>query len=172
MKNRSLCDGMAAGWGSCCQFANDRISHNANVGIFYLQCNINILQHCNVITSPHKIHLSHIHIYKATEMSYHLLEIHSHLKHDVLSHELKTIRHKVWTLKRPQQVTPLPNLVNKMCKYERDPASILHGTERTRFRPEMDGLARRNQQTLFQIRWSRGCYYQFICILIQYMMMQ
>ena len=30
-------------------------------------------------------------------------------------------------------------LLDKMCKYEMDPASILEDTERTRFGPQMDG---------------------------------
>ena len=40
---------------------------------------------------------------------------------------------------------PIPNLVNKMCKYQVDPASIFYDTERTRFRPQIDGLTSWNQ---------------------------
>ena len=36
-------------------------------------------------------------------------------------------------------------LVDKMCKYEMDPASIVEVTERTRFCPQMDGRTDRRR---------------------------
>ena len=39
---------------------------------------------------------------------------------------------------KTQHATHLLKLVDKMCKYEMDPASIVEDTERTRFCPQTD----------------------------------
>ena len=43
-----------------------------------------------------------------------------------------------WILKRALHETHLLKLLDKMCKYEMDPMSIVEDTERTRFCPQMD----------------------------------
>ena len=43
-----------------------------------------------------------------------------------------------WILKRALQATHLLKLLDKMCKYEMDPMSIVEDTERTRFCPQTD----------------------------------
>ena len=50
----------------------------------------------------------------------------------------------------------LLKLLDKMCKYEMDPMSIVEDTERTRFCPQTDRRTRWNQYTPFQLRWSGG----------------
>ena len=47
-------------------------------------------------------------------------------------------------------------LLDKMCKYEMDLASIVEDTDRTRFCPHTDGRTTWNQHTPFQLRWSGG----------------
>ena len=47
-------------------------------------------------------------------------------------------------------------LLDKMCKYEMDPTSIVEDTERTRPCPQTDRRTRWNQYTPFQVRWSGG----------------
>ena len=42
---------------------------------------------------------------------------------------------------KSEHATDLLKLVDKMCKYEMDPASIVEDAERTRFCPQTDGLA-------------------------------
>ena len=43
-----------------------------------------------------------------------------------------------WILKRALHATHLLKLLDKMCKYEMDPMSIVEDTERTRFCPQTD----------------------------------
>ena len=68
-----------------------------------------------------------------------------------------------WILKRALHATHLLKLLDKMCKYEMDPMSIVENTERTRFYGQTD--RRTDGQTdgqgdtsipPFQLRWSRG----------------
>ena len=47
-------------------------------------------------------------------------------------------------------------LVDKMCKYEMDPASIVEDTEQTRFRPQTGRRTSWNQYTPLQLRWRGG----------------
>ena len=55
-------------------------------------------------------------------------------------------------------MTHLLKLLDKVCKYEMDPASIVEDTEWTRFCPQMDGQmdkwTRWNQYTPFQVMAS------------------
>ena len=59
-------------------------------------------------------------------------------------------------LKRALFATYLLKLLDKMCKYELDPMSIVENTERTQFCPQTDRRTRWYQYTPFQLRWSRG----------------
>ena len=61
-----------------------------------------------------------------------------------------------WNLKQAFHTTHLLKLLDKMCKYEMDPMSIVEDTERTRFCPQTDRRTRWNQYTPFQLRWSGG----------------
>ena len=61
-----------------------------------------------------------------------------------------------WILKRALHVTHLPKLLDKTCKYEMDPISIVEDTERTRFCPQTDRRTRWYQYTPYQLRWSGG----------------
>ena len=58
--------------------------------------------------------------------------------------------------KKYQHTTHLLKLVDKMCKYEIDPASIVEHTERTLFCSQADRRTRWNQYTPLQIRWADG----------------
>ena len=49
--------------------------------------------------------------------------------------------------KKPLHMTHLLKLLDKMCKYEMDPASIVEDTERTRFSPQTNRRIRWNQYT-------------------------
>ena len=57
-----------------------------------------------------------------------------------------------WILKRALHATHLLKLLDKMCKYEMDPMSIVEDTERTRFCPQTDKII----PVYFQLRWSGG----------------
>ena len=70
-------------------------------------------------------------------------------------------------LKRALHATHLLKLLDKMCKYEMDPMSIVEDTERTRFCPQTDRRTdgRTDRRTdgqgdtsihPFQLRWSGG----------------
>ena len=59
-------------------------------------------------------------------------------------------------LKKPLHVTHLLKLLDKMCNYEMDPASIVEDTEQRWFCPQMDWQTRWNQYTPFQLRWAGG----------------
>ena len=56
-------------------------------------------------------------------------------------------------------------LLDMMCKYEMDPASIVEDTEQTRFCPQMDGRTdrrtdgRKTSKPCFQLHWSGGYNY-------------
>ena len=43
-----------------------------------------------------------------------------------------------WNLKQTLHVTHFLKMLDKMCKYEMDPTSIVEDTERTRFCPQVD----------------------------------
>ena len=58
-------------------------------------------------------------------------------------------------LKKIHMTHPL-KLLDKMCKYEMDPLSIMEDTEQTRFCPQTDRRTRWNQYTPLQLRWARG----------------
>ena len=67
-------------------------------------------------------------------------------------------------LKKSLHTTHLLKLLDKMCKYEMDPASSVEDSERTRFCPQMDrwtdgrtdGPTRWNQSTPLQLHWAGG----------------
>ena len=64
-----------------------------------------------------------------------------------------------WILKRALHATHLLKLLDKMCKYEMDPMSIVEDTERTRFCPQTDRRTDGQGDTSippFQLRWSGG----------------
>ena len=66
-----------------------------------------------------------------------------------------------WILKQTLYATKLLKLLDKMCKYEMDPMSIVEDTERTRFCPQMDRRTRCNQYTPIinskaWLRWIRN----------------
>ena len=51
----------------------------------------------------------------------------------------KLPKFKLWNFTKTLYATHLPKLLNRMCKYEMDPISIVEVTERTRFCPQTDG---------------------------------
>ena len=59
-------------------------------------------------------------------------------------------------LKQTLHATHLLKLLDKICKYEMDPTSIVEDTERTRFCPQTERRTdgRTDGQTDFQLRWS------------------
>ena len=61
-----------------------------------------------------------------------------------------------WILKQTLQATHFLKLLDKMCKYEMDPTSIVEDTEQTRFCPQMDGHKLRclSGFTKIKIKWS------------------
>ena len=62
-------------------------------------------------------------------------------------------------LKQTLHLTHLLKLLDKRCKYEMDPTSIVEDTERTRFCPRMDRWTDGQGETSippFQLRWSGG----------------
>ena len=61
-----------------------------------------------------------------------------------------------WILKRALHATHLLKLLDKMCKYEMDPMSIVEDTERTRFCPQTDGRTRWYQYTPLSTSLKRG----------------
>ena len=68
-------------------------------------------------------------------------------------------------LKWALHATHLLKLLDKMCKYEMDPMSIVEDTERTRFCPQTDRRTDGQGDTSippFQLRWSGG-YNYLIC---------
>ena len=69
----------------------------------------------------------------------------SHIGSQVKRRQSQTYKFKefakisnVWILKQPLHATHLLKLLDKMCKYEMDPMSIVEDTERTRFCPQTD----------------------------------
>ena len=58
--------------------------------------------------------------------------------------------------KQTSHATHHLKLLDKTCKYEMDPTSIVEGTERTRFCPQMDRRARWNQYTPLSTSLKRG----------------
>ena len=60
-----------------------------------------------------------------------------------------------WILKWTLHATHLLKLLDKMCKYEMDPMSVVEDTERTRFCPQTDGQGDTSIPP-FQLRWSWG----------------
>ena len=61
-----------------------------------------------------------------------------------------------WILKRALHVTHLLKLLDKMCKYEMDPMSIVEDTERTRFCPQTDRRTRWYQYIPLSTSSKRG----------------
>ena len=64
-----------------------------------------------------------------------------------------------WILKQTLQTKRLLKLLDKMCKYEMDPMSIVEDTERAQFCPQMDRRTDGQGETSippFQLRWSGG----------------
>ena len=62
----------------------------------------------------------------------------------------------IWILKQTLHATHLLKLLDKMCKYEMDPTSIVEDTERTRFCPQTDRRTRWNQYTPLSTSLKRG----------------
>ena len=71
----------------------------------------------------------------------------------------KNLNFEFWK-KKTLHAAHLLKLLDKMCKYEMDLASIVEDTEQTWFRPQTDRRMDRrtgwNQCTPFQLRWSGG----------------
>ena len=63
---------------------------------------------------------------------------------------------KFQIFKQPLHATHHLKLLDKMCKYEMDPMSIVEDTERTRFCPQTDGWTRWNQYTPLSTSLKRG----------------
>ena len=61
-------------------------------------------------------------------------------------------------LKHTLHTTHLLTLLEKMCKYEMDPMSIVEDKERTRFCPQTDRRTRWNQYTPHSTSLKRGVY--------------
>ena len=61
-----------------------------------------------------------------------------------------------WILKRALHATHLLKLLDKMCKYEMDPMSIVEDTGRTRFCPQTDRRTRWYQYTPLSTSLKRG----------------
>ena len=85
----------------------------------------------------------------------------------ILDPTSKEDKENFWILKRALHATHLLKLLDKMCKYEMDPMSIVEDTERTRFCPQTDRRTdgRTDRRTdgqgdtsipRFQLRWSGG----------------
>ena len=73
--------------------------------------------------------------------------------------KVKVTNLKNWILKRALHATHLLKLLDKMCKYEMDPMSIVEDTERTRLCPQTDRRTDGQGDTSippFQLRWSGG----------------
>ena len=62
----------------------------------------------------------------------------------------------LWILKRALHATHILKLLDKMCKYEMDPMSIVEDTERTRFCPQTDRRTRWYQYTPLSTSLKRG----------------
>ena len=71
------------------------------------------------------------------------------------------LKKNLWILKWALHATHLLKLLDKMCKYEMGPMSILDDTERTRFCPQTDRRTRWYQYTPFQLRGSGGIITRF-----------
>ena len=69
--------------------------------------------------------------------------------------QIQKIGQNFWILKRALHETHLLKLLDKMCKYEMDPMSIVEDTERTRFCPQTDGQTdgRTDRQTDRRTWW-------------------
>ena len=67
-----------------------------------------------------------------------------------------TIESNFWILKRALHATHPLMLLDKMCKYEMDPMSIVEDTERTRFCPQTDRRTRWYQYTPLSTLLKRG----------------
>ena len=63
---------------------------------------------------------------------------------------------KISILKWALHATHLLKLLDKMCKYEMDPMSIVEDTEWTRFCPQTDRRTRWYHYTPYKLRWSGG----------------
>ena len=81
----------------------------------------------------------------------------------ILDPKSKEDKVKVTNLKKSPKF--LLKLLDKMCKYEMDPMSIVEDTERTRFCPQTDRRTDGQGDTSvppFQLRWSGGYNYHWI----------
>ena len=71
-----------------------------------------------------------------------------------------------WISKQALHATHPLKLLDKMCKYEMDPMSIVEDTEQTRFCPQTDRRTDGQGETSipsFQLRWSGGYNEWHIC---------
>ena len=89
----------------------------------------------------------------------------------ILEHKSKEDKVKVTNLKnspkfqkRALHATHLLKLLDKMCKYEMDPMSIVEDTERTRFCPQTDRRTRWYQYTPLSTSLKRGYKNWFLII--------
>ena len=73
--------------------------------------------------------------------------------------QILKIRQNFWILKRALHGTHLLKLLDKMCKYEMDPMSIVEDTERTLFCPQTDRRTRWYQYTPLSTSLKRGYKY-------------
>ena len=88
----------------------------------------------------------------------------SHIGSQVKRRQSQSYKFKKFAkiLKRALHATHLLKLLDKMCKYEMDPMSIVEDTERTRFCPQTDRRTDGQGDTSippFQLRWSGGYKY-------------
>ena len=95
-----------------------------------------------------KINL-HIYIKKKRKINLHIYHIQRRPEHEVLSHyvELFSNNPNFAIFIKSWNVTHLLKLVDKNCKYEMDPASIVEDTEWTQFGWQTDGRTVWNQYT-------------------------
>ena len=68
----------------------------------------------------------------------------------------KKTKSNFWIWKRALHATHLLKLLDKMCKYEMDPMSIVEDTERTWFCPQTDRRTRWYQYTPLSTSLKRG----------------
>ena len=75
-----------------------------------------------------------------------------------------------FTLKKVVHATQLLKLLDKVCKYEMNPVSIVENTERPPFCPQTDRWTRWNQYTPLQLCWAglwRKFGLSFLCLWLE-----
>ena len=61
---------------------------------------------------------------------------------------------QIWRIWQNFKFLNFEKLLDTMCKYEMDPASIIEDTELTQFCPQTDKRTRWNQHTPLQLHWA------------------